>query len=641
MTVKSKIIALNLVAACITLMVCSSVLYGVLKQSRSMQNFEKVSEFLLQMIQFGDAVTGESGRVWNTHPEYSAYGSDVQRGIEEYKESVAHTENVEQGIESIIEGMDLNQYSPRFKKMIETELNLAERLAPIRESVVNATKRPWPCTQLYTAEIERLLSLIPQLATETNDPELVREIIVSDLTLQNVLLFDRHAGALVWGMETGKVTETVTVNAQRSVANLKSVMARISMVLPEKSIDNFNTLLNNRNYERLIEISQLLIEKGPVREETPLTFDATLIEEAKTLTSDYRRDVAEFRDYLLAEIKTSTQGKIEATQASIAKTSLVMLLTVLASSIGGWYIVRSIDKSIRAASSKLSESSMQGMRMSSQVSNASDSLAKGCASQAASTEEIHATVTQIQSYTQNANTEFENLMTSATRSNDHAMKGAESMQQMREAMSKIENSSEEISAIAKEIEEIAFQTNILSLNAAVEAARAGEAGAGFAVVADEVRSLALKSAQSANSTREKIDNARRSVKQGTELSTVMDGDLAEILEHSKEFGASLKIVSGLSKQQGEAISEVALAMDSIDNVTQQNASVAEESASAAAEVDRHAQLVLDQINSLEAFLVGNKKATNPAQQTRKIAPAPEQQQPLPVPQRETDAALWN
>ena len=147
--------------------------------------------------------------------------------------------------------------------------------------------------------------------------------------------------------------------------------------------------------------------------------------------------------------------------------------------------------------------------------------------------------------------------------------------------------------IAKTIEEIAFQTNLLALNAAVEAARAGEAGTGFAIVADEVRTLAHKSAESAMSANKMIENAIRSVHEGTSLSETVESQLSNLLSQIGSFKTAMHEMQEVSERQRVAVADVASSIGEIDKVTQRNASVAEKSAAASHETAQSTSLASD------------------------------------------------
>src|ERR1700751_6113059 len=124
------------------------------------------------------------------------------------------------------------------------------------------------------------------------------------------------------------------------------------------------------------------------------------------------------------------------------------------------------------------------------------------------------------------------------------------------AMGEIISSSGKISKIIKTIDEIAFQTNILSLNAAVEAARAGEAGMGFAVVADEVRNLAQRSAQAAKETAAKIEGAINNTARGVTISTKVSEALNEIVNKSRQVNELAAEVAGASREQTQGITQI-------------------------------------------------------------------------------------
>jgi methyl-accepting chemotaxis protein len=148
------------------------------------------------------------------------------------------------------------------------------------------------------------------------------------------------------------------------------------------------------------------------------------------------------------------------------------------------------------------------------------------------------------------------------------------------AIRAIEQSSRQISQIIGVIDEIAFQTNLLALNAGVEAARAGDAGRGFAVVAMEVRALAQRSAEAAKEIRGLINDAERSVGEGVRLVDATGTALNEIVDEVAEIAGRVRHIASSAQEQSVALEEVNRAISALDTVTQQNAAVAEESATA-------------------------------------------------------------
>jgi hypothetical protein len=154
----------------------------------------------------------------------------------------------------------------------------------------------------------------------------------------------------------------------------------------------------------------------------------------------------------------------------------------------------------------------------------------------------------------------------------------------------------------KNIDEIAFQTNILALNAAVEAARAGEAGAGFAVVADEVRSLAQRSAAAAKETAEKIEAAIANSKRGSMSCSKVGESLEEIVQKVAAADGLVAEIATAAKEQAQGIQQVGVAMTQMDKITQSNAANAEESASAAEELNSQAHAMQDTVRSLRSLV---------------------------------------
>ena len=167
------------------------------------------------------------------------------------------------------------------------------------------------------------------------------------------------------------------------------------------------------------------------------------------------------------------------------------------------------------------------------------------------------------------------------------------------AMGDIESSSQQISQIVGVIDEIAFQTNLLALNAGVEAARAGEAGRGFAVVASEVRALAQRSAQAAKEIKTLIATSRSQVENGVTLVGRTGMALKAIAARVHDISGIMAEITASTREQSTALDEVNVAVTQMDQVTQQNAAMVEESTAASQNLTHEASQLVDLVSRFE------------------------------------------
>jgi methyl-accepting chemotaxis protein len=158
------------------------------------------------------------------------------------------------------------------------------------------------------------------------------------------------------------------------------------------------------------------------------------------------------------------------------------------------------------------------------------------------------------------------------------------MRAMVSAMAEIQDASRRISNILRLINDIAFQTNILSLNAAVEAARAGRHGRGFGVVATEIRALAERTTKSAQETGALLDESLAKVANGSELSQEAAAELEQIVQRATRVSDLVGEIAAASNEQAEGIQQINRGLEQVDSVTQHNTANAEETATAAQEL---------------------------------------------------------
>jgi methyl-accepting chemotaxis protein len=214
------------------------------------------------------------------------------------------------------------------------------------------------------------------------------------------------------------------------------------------------------------------------------------------------------------------------------------------------------------------------------ISNAASDLSKRTEQQAATLEEFAAALTEITQSVASAAEGASQADEAVTAARKNAESSGEVVKQAVSAMSEIATSSEQISKIIGVIDDIAFQTNLLALNAGVEAARAGDAGRGFAVVASEVRALAQRSSEAAREINELISASGGQVKRGVSLVDKTGTALKDIVLSVREISDLVANIATSAREQSNGLSEINGAMAQLDQVTQQNAAMFEETSAA-------------------------------------------------------------
>jgi methyl-accepting chemotaxis protein len=245
--------------------------------------------------------------------------------------------------------------------------------------------------------------------------------------------------------------------------------------------------------------------------------------------------------------------------------------------------------------SQLSETIATIIQAAHEINSAADEIAQGSQDlsmrteqQASNLEETAASMEELSSTVRHNSENAQQASHLAGNNQKIANQSGELVSNAVHAMQRIETSSTKIAEIISVIDEITFQTNLLALNAAVEAARAGDAGKGFAVVADEVRNLAQRSSGASKEIKALISGSKVEVKDGVDLVNKTGDSLSEIVGSAKGVTEIIKEIAAASLEQTSGIDQINTAISHMDEMTQKNAALVQESTAAATSLQQQA-----------------------------------------------------
>ncbi|WP_400766421.1 methyl-accepting chemotaxis protein [Methylosinus sporium] len=267
-----------------------------------------------------------------------------------------------------------------------------------------------------------------------------------------------------------------------------------------------------------------------------------------------------------------------------------------------------------------------------QIAVAADDLARRTEQQAASLEETAAALEEITTTVKKSAEGAASASDIVGSTKTEAEKSGAIVRRAVDAMGRIEKSSQEIGQIIGVIDEIAFQTNLLALNAGVEAARAGEAGKGFAVVASEVRALAQRSAEAAREIKSLISTSTVEVEQGVELVGATGRALEKIVTQVAEIDRVVADIAAGAREQATGLAEVNAAVTQMDQNTQKNAAMVEETTAASHSLRKETEGLT---RSVASFRLGERpQARRPAPRAVFAGGGSALRKPQPVPAQE-------
>ncbi len=314
-----------------------------------------------------------------------------------------------------------------------------------------------------------------------------------------------------------------------------------------------------------------------------------LVESIDQAVAEVRRVIAALAD---ADLSQSMSGHFQGAFAELQQNVNSTMVTL-----------RSTMQNVRGAAGTIKESSAE-------LSSAANDLSKRTEQQAAALEETAAALDEITATVRASSSRANEARDMVRETKESAGKSGEIVRDAVSAMSRIEGSSSRISQIIGVIDEIAFQTNLLALNAGVEAARAGEAGRGFAVVAQEVRELAQRSANAAKEIKTLISASASEVEGGVSLVRATGDALLEIEQLVLRVNDHVESIATAAREQATALAEINTSVNHMDQMTQKNAAMVEETTAASetlADESRQLQTLLARFKLEEAGRVSHSQ----------------------------------
>ena len=392
----------------------------------------------------------------------------------------------------------------------------------------------------------------------------------------------------------------VELDQAKTMANVCTVIIFILIVAAGLAIAVVTTMIGriitNSITEPVKQIDAAVasLRKGELSNVEMLTYESedefgdTIrnLKEAMGILADYVSEIS-------VEVKAIAQGDLTRNGDDI--TDFLGDFSELKTSL--LYILKRFNSTL----TEISNLAEQVSSNSSEVENASKSLADGATEQAGVIEELNATIDTVVDMAEDTAKETQNASARVKASANKANEEKEKMNELLTEMEHIPEISKEIGNIITEIEDIASQTNLLSLNASIEAARAGEAGKGFAVVADQIGKLAADSAKSAVNTRDLIDKTLVEIEKGNTITRTTADAFNQIITDMESFAELAENTMEKANSQAESLEQIGQGIEQLSGVVQGNAASSEENTAISINLAEGAAKMHDRVNIFKLF----------------------------------------
>lgn len=435
---------------------------------------------------------------------------------------------------------------------------------------------------------------------------------------------DVNFDALVANTEIGKIARVANVFRDSLIHNQQMAVEQNQMIEKQKGMAaEQSRLLEEQKEAADKELLASAEAKNQRKQADSFQVELRTVVEAAAEGDFSQRIASKYNDTDIANIAKSVNALIESVDDGIVETNRVIdclarsdLSERMSGNFAGAFKqlqtgVNDALSNLSAAITNVAESADRISSETSQISQASQQHSSRTETQAMTLGQASVSLNQLTSSVQSVASGAQDANEVVSHAKQQADESGKVVTQAINAMGAIEESSAKITKIISVIDDIAFQTNLLALNAGVEAARAGEAGRGFAVVASEVRGLSQRSSDAAREIGDLISNSANEVKRGVSLVDHAGDSLKTIVNSVETISSHVETVAISANEQATELSEVNTAIRQLDEVTQQNVAMFEETTASTLSLSQEADELFNTVSSFKTSITPNASQAKP------------------------------
>jgi methyl-accepting chemotaxis protein len=595
---------------------CLTILAGIIitrafRDYSGLASFQKTTEISAQVYDLLMAITQERSDSW---------GAAVLKGdgtmesqVERYRKSGEISRNIHARLLSTLtEHRD--SFSDRFVKTMTDALNQETQLNDIRNGLLDPGRKLVPVTDetavmaqvynSYDAFRNALEYSLPTLALETEDAELVRRIVIQDLTSRMKTDLWRLRSLVSTALRSNSLSDKSLSALEVKRQSVEQNRARIVQLVSGESSQALSQMQTDPAFQTILRLSDEIVKAGYGKKDYKWLYDFNTYQNGEFVQITKVFDG--FASTVTRDINTYTAQRIAAARLTLWLVCAAVGIMVLGLLVAITLVTRSITRPLRRLSNDLAANSDVTIQAAGEIGESSIKLSDDSMEEAAAIEEISASAEELAGMTTANLQGVREVAGLARKASESAGHGSKVMSDLCASLDTMMAHNKDVSKVLKTIEEIAFQTNILALNAAVEAARAGEAGTGFAVVADEVRTLARRCTEAANETAGKIGAALSCNTQSDQLGRAAEASFKEIAHFTQNYSTKVSEIELAAEQSSRGINQINAAISRLDTIAQRMAATSENNAAAAQEMIAQAKTLVDHIAMLE-HMVGSQQ----------------------------------